>query len=210
MQAVENAGADERDLVARCLARDERAWGELARRYGRLAASRAAGILSAKLGRADPDAVQEAVQETFLRLAAGQGRLLARFAWRSKLSTYVAAVAGFATLDIVRKTARAEAGEGRFRLAGLREESGPEADPASVLLGREAVDRLERSLAGLPARDRLVVRMRFWDGAETGAIARVLDLDPAYVRVVLARALEKTRKIMISSDTPGGDPPTHG
>lgn len=201
---------EERRLVARCLAWEESAWRDLARRYGRLAASRAARILAVRWGRADPDMVQEAVQETFLRLAAGRGRLLARFAWRSRLSTYVSAVAGFAALDLVRARARERARGERIRLAAPGEEAGSEADPAWRFLDREASARLEEALAELPARDRLVVRMRFWDGTDAAGIAQVLDLDPAYVRVVLARALEKMRKILASEDTPAGEFPTHG
>lgn len=201
---------DELTLVARCLAWDERAWREFANRYGRFAAARAARVLAVRLGRADPTLVQEAVQETFLRLAAGRGRLLARFAWRSKLSTYVSAVAGFAALDLVRKSARSGLLEERIDLTGFEGEARRETDPLRMLLDREASARMEKALADLSLRDRLVVRMRFWDGAEAGVIARVLELDPAYVRVLLGRALEKLKKNLSAVDTPDDDRATHG
>lgn len=188
---------DPRALVARCVAGDGDAWGRLAREHAQGMSRRAAHVYSSRLGRrATPSETEEAVQEAFVRLAAGGARLLAGFRWRCSLPTFLGAVAAVSASDQIARELR-RAGRAGLRLdlmdAGLQ----PSADGPGALDRLDAVETerdLERLVEELPERERLVVRLRFWEGMESDAIARALSTTPAYARTVLSRAVGKLRE----------------
>ena len=99
---------DDRELVRRCLQKDEDAWTQLAEAYARMVGTviwRATG---------DHDVVEDLAQETFLRVFRG----LPYFDQRAKLSTWIYTIAHRVAVDHRRQTGRrpAEANEAALRI----------------------------------------------------------------------------------------------
>ena len=63
-----------------------------------------------------------------------------------------------------------------------------------IMEQREVADEAKRLMALLTGRERLVVRLRFFDGWTMTAIARRLDCGLACTRAILAQALERMRE----------------
>lgn len=187
---------EQKRLVARCVAGDGEAWRLFSARYAPVAGGAAHRVFSARRGRPPhPEEVQEVVQEVLVRLSRDGARLLARYDWRRPLEAYVLTAAAVCAVDRMRTAAaRGPAGLRVDLLAAEGEVPARERDPQELAAGRELAREMERVVEALPSRDRLVVRMRFWDGAPSEAIAQALGTTPAYVRVILQRALEKLRE----------------
>jgi RNA polymerase sigma-70 factor (ECF subfamily) len=79
----------------------------------------------------------------------------------------------------------------RKRLATLAMEPVDELDPADIALRRTAV---RAALAGLSARDRELVALKFHAGLSNGELGRVLGLSESAVGTRLHRVIEKLRK----------------
>lgn len=83
----------------------------------------------------------------------------------------------------------------RRRVAALVEEpaddSAPDEDGAEVALRRTAV---QAALAGLPAREREIVALKFHAGLSNAELARVLGVSESNAGTLLYRTMEKLRK----------------
>ncbi len=79
----------------------------------------------------------------------------------------------------------------RKRLATLASEPVDDVDPADVALRRTAV---RAALAGVSARDRELVALKFHAGLSNGELGRVLGLSESAVGTRLHRVIEKLRK----------------
>lgn len=192
-----DSSPEDRTLAARCIAGEGRAWEELARRFEPAMRARVGRLLARKRGRPASDAeVDEAVQEALVRLSRNGARLLSSFQWRCSLEAFASAVAAVAASDLLVADARRAGRTGpRVDFADVEEilpDDAPE--PGAGVVDAERSVELERLVERLPPRDRLVVRLFYWDGAGSPEIARLLGTRPEYVRVVLQRALEKLRR----------------
>jgi len=79
----------------------------------------------------------------------------------------------------------------RKRLAPLAMDPVEDVDPADVALRRTAV---RAALAGLSARDRELVALKFHAGLSNGELGRILGLSESAVGTRLHRVIEKLRK----------------
>lgn len=188
---------EERRLVERCLAGEPAAWADFVARHTPLIAAKARQIFVHYFRRGPgPGEVEDVVQEVFERLARDSFRLLRKFQWRSSLTTYLWAIAANVSRKILEKERRA-AGAGRTAweeaLAGAVAEERP---PERVAIGKEEAAQLEKAIASLSGRDRLIVRMYFWGGAPPSRISKALGMDPAHVCVALSRALARMRPLL--------------
>lgn len=180
-----------------CLAGDAAAWRALVARFTPMVCARVHQTFVPRVGRAPTEnEVQEIAQDVFVRLVARQGRLLREFAWRSTLAGYLSGVAAIATLDRIRKEASQRPPDWASLFRALREKvpAKPPPDPAEQAVSEESIHHLREAVAALPARDRLVLELRFWRGADFSAIGRLLGTDAKYARVILTRAVEKLQK----------------
>ncbi len=141
----------------------------------------------------DPEEALDACQEIFLRVWKG----LPGFRGEAKVETWVFQVA-WNHLRSRRGRKRRE-----LPLAGQRagDETGPPAEVADPRPGperraaaREALDRVDRALAGLPRNQRVVVWLRDGEGLSYEEIARVLSVPVGTVRSRLARARTALRE----------------
>lgn len=170
-------------------------------RYGGGIAARAAQAYAARLGRAaSSEEAQEIVQEVFFRLVRDDARLLREFEGRSGLASYLSAVAAFCVLERLRGAGRRRRHEAQL-LESLRAAGAPgdaTADPLAAAVEEEQAESVRKAMEGLGDRDRLVVRLHFWEGAGFVEIGRLLGVDRKYARVILQRALDRMRERLAS------------
>lgn len=197
MPQPDDVREEERRLVGACVRGDSGAWRDLAARFGPGIASRIVRIYRRRLGRAPaPAEIQEISQEVFVRLAANRARSLRNFRWRCGLATYLSAVAGTCAIDRIRAdAARRERRGRRVDLAVVAESlpsEGAEPLDEALLAERRATVRL--LMRDLPDRERLALRMYYWEGMRPAAIARGLGTTEDYVWVLLKRARDRFRR----------------
>lgn len=188
--------------MAAAIRGDEAAWREIAARYAAAISAKISQVYLRRIGRNAAEAEsQEIAQDVFVRLAKNGAQSLRNFQWRCSLATYFSAVAGTAALDRIRMDAASRARDGgRVGLEIAGEDSPlPAQGPAELALAAESVGRLREVLKDLPQRDRLVLRMYYWEGMPPAAIAKGLGTTPDYVWVLLKRAHDKIRQKMEAS-----------
>ncbi|HVN76838.1 MAG TPA: sigma-70 family RNA polymerase sigma factor [Thermoanaerobaculaceae bacterium] len=137
--------------------------------------------------------VEGAVQETMLRALKG----LDRFSGQGSFGGWLVAIAANLCRDRLR----------RRRLVPFQPlETGDDeaADPIAVVpasepgpervaMARQAVGRLRREVARLPARQREVFALRFFAGLDLAGIAETLAVDVGTVKTHLHRAVQRVR-----------------
>ena len=178
------ADFNERDLIARCKAGDEAAFTQLVEHYQNLVF----GLISRTVR--DRARVEDLAQDVFLRVYRG----LPGFRGDAHLSTW-----------IYRITANACAQERQGR--GVREisldekiEGRPLRQPASVdaAFGDiELRDRLEKALARLPARYRLLIAGHYLKEVRYEDLAEALELPLGTVKTHLHRAKRILRRLLV-------------
>lgn len=144
----------------------------------------------------DPDAVQDAVQETLLAALAGE----ANFAGRSNLRTWLTGILKHKIVDTIRRQARETVISGDSEADGsdfdeLFEANGhwvehPAAwsSPDAALGQQQFFAVLEECLKKLPKKTAQVFMMREHLGTETAEICQELSVTPTHCWVLLYRA----------------------
>jgi RNA polymerase sigma-70 factor (ECF subfamily) len=149
----------------------------------------------------DPEAADEAVQETLAR--AVQALAAGRLRERAKLGAFVAGIARHVIADVHRS---------RGRTTGLNEELMTDpaagADSLSVLIATEDRQRLRFALRGLSDRDREVLRLSFFEGHTPAEIAAIIGEAAPTVRKQKQRALRRLRRAFFGARHASGIPPT--
>jgi RNA polymerase sigma-70 factor (ECF subfamily) len=144
----------------------------------------------------DPDAVQDAVQETLLAALAGE----ASFAGRSNLRTWLTGILKHKIVDAIRRQSR------ETLISGDAEGDGSEFDqlfqanghwvehpaawtnPDAALDQRQFFAVLEECLKKLPKKTAQVFMMREHMGSETAEICKEMAVTPTHCWVLLHRA----------------------
>jgi len=144
----------------------------------------------------DPDAVQDAVQETLLAALAGE----ANFAGRSSLRTWLTGILKHKIVDTIRRQSRetAVAGDADGDISefdGLFETNGhwvehpaPWSEPDAALRQQQFFTALEKCLAKLPKKTAQVFMMREHLGFGTAEICKEIAVTPTHCCVLLYRA----------------------
>jgi RNA polymerase sigma-70 factor (ECF subfamily) len=173
---------DDAELARRCIAGDPAAWGELVRRNLDLV-HRAVGRV---LGPAPAD-VEDVLQTLFLKLMESDARRLRSFQGRSKLSTWLVAVARREALDFLEKKGRP---------------APPGPEPVERLTAQDAVDaaqeakRVQSALDRLPPRDSLLLQLVCVDGASYEEAARLLAAPVNSISPWLGRAKDRLKALL--------------
>jgi RNA polymerase sigma factor (sigma-70 family) len=157
----------DRELIGRILDGDAEAGEELC---GRLYRS-VRGPVARILGRSDPSAIEEAVQNAFLRLYENDMRELRAFEGED-LGPIVRAIAKNMALRVWRgeaPTVRIDAPEDQASEPTPIPDARP--SPGEVILVRERRQSIERAMARLPGRDGRVVRRLYLDEADRRTVA---------------------------------------
>jgi RNA polymerase sigma-70 factor (ECF subfamily) len=168
---------DERELVRRCLGRDEDACAQLVEAHARMVGTviwRATG---------DHDVVEDLAQETFLRVFRG----LPYFDQRAKLSTWIYTIAHRVAIDHRREAARRRDGPNEANL-GVDHRPSSGLDP-ELAASRSELDRIVyEQLGRLPDKYRLPLVYAAIDELDHGTIARMLKVRRGTVKTLVFRA----------------------
>jgi len=152
----------------------------------------------------NPDAAEDAVQETLLAALAGG----AGFSGRSNLRTWLTGILKHKVVDAIRRASREqplqggdedEAGDfdNLFDQRGHWQEQ-PAAwdDPDGALHQKQFLAALEACLAGLPAKTAQAFMMREHLGLDTGEICKELGISATHCWVLLYRARMALRQCL--------------
>ena len=170
------ADSDERELIERCRAGDDSAFGELVDRYKNL--------VYAMVYRMMPDRsqVDDLAQEVFLKVHRG----LPYFRGDARLSTWI-----YRIVSNVCVQARAS---GR-RLPTRVEPVDAGAADASFA-DFELKDRLDKAMDQLPENYRLLIAAHYLQGVQYEALAEALDIPVGTVKTHLYRAKRRLRELL--------------
>lgn len=181
--------------LERLVAGDPEAWTSFVRQHAAILHAAAQKVLGSG-GRPDAGEVEDVVQSVFLKLWEDDRRRLRSFSGRSRLSTWLVAVAQREGLDRLRARRRVAP-----RSNALPSETfGPEArnghvpsadDVAQVAALREAGAAATKAMEALPSRDRLLVRLVHVDGYAYAEVARLLRIPENSISPWLGRARQK-------------------
>lgn len=179
---------DDTELAQRCVDGDHAAWGELVRRHLDLV-HRAVGRV---LGPVPAD-IEDVLQTLFVKLMEQDRRRLRSFQGRSKLSTWLVAIARREALDFLEKRGRRgpSAAQPSERLLA----DGTE-DPGAAVDRAQHARRVQAALGRLPARDSLLLQLICVDGASYGEAARLLQVPLNSISPWLGRAKERLKSLL--------------
>ena len=167
---------DERDLVARCQAGDEAAFGELVELYKNLVYGMVYRLVS------DRSQVDDLAQEVFLKVHRG----LPYFRGEAKLSTWI-----YRIVSHVCFRARQQKRDARASRE-MPERGAPDATFADI----ELRDRLEKAIARLPEHYQVLVAAHYLRGVQYEALAESLNLPLGTVKTHLYRAKRQLRELL--------------
>ena len=176
--------AEDAALVRRIAGRDQEALGELYDRYGGLLLALATRVLG---GRGGAGEAEDVVQETFLQVW-NQAR--AYDSNRSSVSTWLVLLGRSRSIDRLRsRRAGEKAGE------ALRVEAPTHASPSGPadVLFRERRQRVAEELAALPAEQRQVLELAFYQGLTQSEIAERTGIPLGTVKTRTLLAMKKLR-----------------
>jgi len=172
--------ADDRGLVAKTLAGDRAAFGELVERY----AGQARRVARAVLG--DPDDADDAAQDGFLSALVK----LAQYDARRPFGPWLMRIVANAATDRRRRRSVRRAEPLDPALVG----GGPRPDAAAVQ--RELGDRLRAALAELPERRRTAVVLFDVEGYSHAEIAGMLGIPEGTVRSEVFHGRRRLRALL--------------
>jgi RNA polymerase sigma-70 factor (ECF subfamily) len=188
----------ETELLRRCIAGERTAWDELVRLHVDVMYRMVSRLLPAPASATRHGDAEDVVQAVFLKLWEDDRRRLRSFQGRSRLSTWLVAIARREALDRLRhdrrdRERRAEAGQQALhRLQEDLRTLGP-AEPEAALAAREAAQAFTFAVDSLPSRDRLLVRLVYEDGCTYREAADVLQARENSIGPWLKRAQVRLR-----------------
>ncbi len=173
---------DDRELVRRAQADDKEAFEELVRRHQHRVFAVAGGILRRR------EDVEDIAQQVFVKAYFS----LKRFDQRAALSTWLYKITVNECWDLLRKKKvrpliyESDLSEEQARqLDGSEKHENLGPDTSETLEMRQHVDRL---LAGIDERDRMMLILKEVEGFAVEEIAQMMDLNANTVKVRLFRA----------------------
>ncbi len=192
---------DDGQLLRRCRRGDDSALAELIRRYEQRVfrvAHRVAG---------DGALAEDATVEAFYKIWCKAGQ------WRGETSpeTWIYRIAVRTTLDLQRGRRRWWK---RKRLASSGSERGLAPNPAEELIADEQrqyiVAELDRAIATLKEDDRILVHLYYFEQRSLAEIAGILDATRDALKMRLARARQRLRRVLEEIDNDAGTLPLDG
>jgi RNA polymerase sigma-70 factor, ECF subfamily len=176
------ADFDEAALIERCRTGDDAAFGELIDRYKDLVY----GLIYRMI--ADRSTVDDLAQEVFLKVHRG----LPYFRGEARLSTWI-----YRIVQNVCSQARAR------RMPEVPMDEGDPDRPPREPGGSDAAfadlelrDRLDKAIAQLPEKYRMLIAAHYLDGVQYEALAEALDMPLGTVKTHLYRAKRQLRELL--------------
>jgi RNA polymerase sigma factor (sigma-70 family) len=138
---------------------------------------------------ASADEAEDLTADVFLRAVRAEERFDPT---RASARTWLFRIARNALLDHLRRERR----RCQVPIGALRDLRSESPSPEERVLWEEEVARLLSAVAGLAARDREVIGLRYGSGLETREVAEILGVAEPAARTRLWRALGRLRKAM--------------
>lgn len=178
-------------MVQVCIRGDSTAWDELVERFGPVVYDAARFTLRRVLGSAQEEDIENVVQGVLTGLCERDCRRLRLFQGRSTLKTWLTSVTARFGLNYIRTEKR----KGSLKFCLLDETAGELADrPATDRLPADEREQLFEAIEQMPERDRLLLKLFYFDGLSYRSIADVLRMPVNSVSPLLTRAKEALRK----------------
>lgn len=181
---MEGGPLDDELLIARARAGDAEAYNGLVRRYQEAAFRTAYVIL------ADPEAAADVAQEAFIKAF----KALSGFDTKRPFKPWLLRIVVNEALNVRRATRRRQ--ELAVRLAEAAASGGAAPSPEAALLGRERMRALAEALLELPAEDRAVITLRYFQNLGEAELADALGCPRGTVKSRLHRAVARLREII--------------
>ena len=188
---------DERKLVERCIAREDRAWHRFLRDYQCCIRGAILSLL-AKFSIHEVEIADDIFAAVIEKLLRDDCRALKRFKWNSKFSTWLVSIARNKTYDYLRGLKRRPTVSMSAPIDGEDDEM--ERVLASDLdLEHDLETRLtaEEALELLPAKEKLILKLHYIEGMKEREIAELLDLSVDAVSARKSRSLKKIRNLVM-------------
>jgi len=184
---------NERQLINDCIRGSARAWEGLVETYGQAVYDAARFTLRRVLGGAQDEDVENIYQGVLLGLCDKNFHRLRLFQSRSSFKTWVTSVTTRFSLNYIRTEKR----KGSLKFLQLDDSAAdmPERDGFTAAPPEEQ-ERLYRALTQLPSRDRLLLRLFYFDGLSYKAIADVMKLPVNSISPLMLRAKEMLKKLV--------------
>jgi RNA polymerase sigma-70 factor (ECF subfamily) len=178
--ALQAVGGDG-DLLRRLQSRDPQALAELYDRYGRLAYSLILRVVR------DAGIAEDLVQETFLRV---WNRVHGFDGERGALGPWLLAVARHRAIDYLRSA------QARHSAAEMTENDHPSlyVEIEGDLLNRESARRIQTAIEKLPAQQREVIELAYFEGLSQTEMAKRVGQPLGTVKTWVRTALRSLRE----------------
>ncbi len=180
----------DRALLQRCLNHEPGAWNDFVDRYLGLiyhVIRHTAHLRSVPLS---PEDTEDVAAEILLQLVANDYAVFRQFRGHASLATYLTVIARRTCIqELVRRTGGQEAqARPEVHRAANREEQ------PRALQGLENLEEVQRLLRKLPARERQVVRLFYFEGRTYEEISTALHIPVNSIGPILSRARQKLRQ----------------
>lgn len=188
---------DEKNLIARCIAKEDRAWNRFLSEYKRCINGTILSLL-AKFSIHETEIADDIFAAVIEKLLVDDCRAMRRFQWNSKFSTWLVSIARNKTYDYLR-------GLKRKPTISMSTPIDDEDDDMEKVLASDldlAHDlevrlTMEEALALLPVKEKLILKLYYIEGMKEREIAELLDLSVDAVSARKSRALKKIRILVI-------------
>ena len=196
----------EKNIVARCLAREKKAWDEFVAKYHKLVYNSIYRTLELTGYKIEPDLVRDLYQEFFVSILDGDYYKLKKFKWKNgcSIATWLSVVARNMVLDFIRKNSKAEAREESIDKETINEEgkaslkellTHSEKTGYDQLCDEEDVDRLNKAIEELSIEDKNLLQMLYYQELSSEEAAIILNKSVDAVYMQKKRLLEKLKEI---------------
>jgi RNA polymerase sigma-70 factor (ECF subfamily) len=185
---------DERELVDRCIRGEAGAWERLVDQFGPAVYDAARFTLRRVLGSAQDEDVENVYQAVLLALCDKNAHRLRIFQGRSSLKTWMTSVTARFSLNYIRTEKR----KGSLKYAALDESAGDLPDRAFLDGDPEDRERLHVALEKIPSREKLLLKLFYFDGLSYRSIAEVLKMPINSISPLLLRAKESLKKQLVA------------
>jgi len=192
---------DEKNLIERCIAKEDRAWHRFLHEYQRCIHATILSLL-ARFSIHETEIADDIFAGVIEKLLVDDCRAMRRFQWNSKFSTWLVSIARNKTYDYLR-------GLKRKPTISMSTPIDDEDDTMEKMLASDldlAHDlevRLttEEALEMLPVKEKLILKLYYIEGMKEKEIAELLDLSVDAVSARKSRSLKKIRNLVLKGGT---------
>jgi RNA polymerase sigma-70 factor (ECF subfamily) len=192
---------DEKRLIERCIAKEDRAWHRFLHEYQRCIHGAILSLL-AKFSIHETEIAEDIFAAVIEKLLVDDCRAMRRFQWNSKFSTWLVSIARNKTYDYLRGLKR----KPTISMSTPKddEDDAMEKVLASDLdLAHDLEVRLttEEALEMLAVKEKLILKLYYIEGMKEREIAELLDLSVDAVSARKSRSLKKIRNLVRKGKT---------